>query len=193
MNKELVCGVGIYTKGKYKGSHKGVLTRENRIWRNMLSRCYSEKFLYKRPTYTGCTVSENFKNFQFFAEWCNNQIGFDKDGWQLDKDILTKGNKVYSEDLCVFVPQELNVLLLQSSKARGDYPIGVSFNGKYKAYFRVNSRGKYVGTYDTVQEAFDAYKNAKEGRVKEMAEKYRLIVDERVYYALVQWSVSIDD
>lgn len=34
------------------------------------------------------------------------------EGWHLDKDILLKGNKVYSPETCAFVPAKINSLLI---------------------------------------------------------------------------------
>ena len=62
----------------------GVIEKEYRKWENMLSRVYA------RPTksYLDCSVSPEFQKYSDFRDWCNKQIGFDQEGWVLDKDIL---------------------------------------------------------------------------------------------------------
>ena len=82
--------------------------KEYSIWNGVRQRCYNENIRYCSPTYQGVEMSENFKKYSYFKEWCNKQVGFDQEGWQLDKDILVKGNKLYSEDTCCFVPPEIN-------------------------------------------------------------------------------------
>lgn len=47
------------------------------------------------PTYLGCSVSKEFEDFQFFANWCHAQIGYGIDGYEIDKDLLVFGNKEY--------------------------------------------------------------------------------------------------
>ena len=96
------CGVGILG-AKYPSRVNGVHTKEYKLWTGMLERCYSTTLRNKYPTYKDCEASENFKSFEYFYEWCNNQIGFGNEGWQLDKDLLIKGNKIYSENTCVFM------------------------------------------------------------------------------------------
>ena len=76
-------------------------------WMCMLNRCYGAIKTRKNSTYKDCTMSDNFRYYPYFKDWCEKQVGFDQDGWQLDKDILGDGT-IYSEDVCVFVPQELN-------------------------------------------------------------------------------------
>ena len=79
-----VYGVGI-TGTKYLITISGVKTREYALWKNMLKRCYSDTYQKKYPTYEGCEVSDNFKNYEYFYEWCHKQIGFGNQGWHLDK------------------------------------------------------------------------------------------------------------
>ena len=79
-------------------------TKQYTAWVNMLTRCYSEKYLKERPTYLGCHTSKLFECYSDFYDWCDAQIGFGEVGFQLDKDLLIKGNKLYSENTCVFTP-----------------------------------------------------------------------------------------
>ena len=101
-----VYGIGILGT-KYPIKVSGVKTKEYMLWQSMLERCYSDAFKKKRPTYEGCEVGDNFKSYEYFYEWCHKQIGFGDSGWHLDKDLLIKGNKVYSENTCVFLLPKL--------------------------------------------------------------------------------------
>ena len=191
-----VCGVGIVGI-KYPISEGGVLTKEYTLWCNMLKRCYSDAYKKKQPTYIDCEVSDNFKSYEYFYEWCHKQIGFGVEGWQLDKDLLIKGNKVYSEDSCVFIPKEINTLLVKREASRGDYPIGVYWSktaNAFKATVRKNKgKQEYLGLFNTEIEAFNAYKTAKEAFIKELANKWKSQIDVRAYKALMNYEVNIDD
>ena len=191
-----VYGVGIIG-AKYPITINGVKTKEYVLWCCMLQRCYSDEFKKKRPTYEGCEVSEKFKSYEYFYEWCNKQIGSDNEGWHLDKDLLVKGNKVYSESTCVFLPQEVNTLLTKSESSRGKHLIGVCWNKTKKSFVAHvgKSKGKreFLGYFKTELEAFNAYKVAKETFVKEQANKWKGKVDPRAYEALTNYEVSIDD
>ena len=195
-----VFGVGI-TGTKYLITISGVKTREYALWKNMLQRCYSDAYRNKRPTYAGCKVSDNFKSYEYFYEWCHKQIGFGNQGWHLDKDLLTKGNikgnKVYSEDSCVFIPSEINTLLIKRAASRGKHLIGVYWSKTANAFVsRVNkSKGgsEYLGLFNTEIEAFKAYKKAKESFVKEQAYKWKSQIDPRAYNALMNYTVEITD
>ena len=195
-----VCGVGVLG-AKYPTRVNGVLTKEYELWNSMLTRCYSDSSKKRRPTYEGCEVSNNFKSYEYFYEWCNKQIGFSNEGnenpFHLDKDLLIKGNKVYSEDTCVFIPAEINTLLIKCAATRGECLIGVSWHKTRKAFVaKVNkSKGKreYLGFFKTEIEAFNAYKTAKEAFIKEQAEKWKGKIDDRAYEALMNYEVNIDD
>ena len=191
-----VYGVGILGT-KYPSTVNGALTKGYTLWCNMLKRCYSDVYKKKQPTYEGCRVSENFKSYEYFYDWCNEQIGFGVDGWQLDKDLLVKGSKIYSEDSCVFIPSEINKVLTKRTALRGKYLIGVSWNNTNKAFVaRVNkNKGKpeHLGFFKTELEAFNAYKHAKEIYIKELANKWKDQIDIRAYNALMNYQVEIDD
>ncbi len=188
------CGFGyIDIEGASIGRN---MTKEYQLWNNMINRCYNEKELSRNPTYKDCHVSEDWSYLSKFKEWCNQQIGFDQVSWQLDKDILVKGNKVYSPETCCFVPQEINNLFTKADRIRGKYPIGVYEDkqaGKFKVRISVEGKHKHVGRYYCEKEAFYAYKVAKEQYIKEVANKWKGQIDVRVYEALINWEVSIDD
>ena len=191
-----VYGVGILGT-KYSSRVNSVQTKEYTLWCHMLERCYSDAFKKKKPTYIGCEVSENFKSYEYFYEWCQNQIGFSNEGWQLDKDLLIKGNKVYSENTSVFLPSEINTLLIKREASRGKHPIGVYWSNSNKAFVAMvrKNKGKpeRLGCFATEIEAFNAYKQAKESFIKEQAEKWKGKVDDRAYEALMNYQVEITD
>ena len=195
-----VYGVGILGT-KYPTRVNGVRTKQYELWVNMLKRCYSDTYKKKHPTYEGCEVSNNFKSYEYFYEWCNQHVGFDNDGngnpFHLDKDLLIKGNKVYSESTCVFLPSEINSLLVKSDKIRGEHLIGVHWRNTKKAFVAQVSKNKgkseHLGFFNTELEAFKAYKKAKESFVKEQADKWKSQIDERAYEALMNYTVEITD
>ena len=191
-----VYGVGILG-AKYLASINGVQTKEYKLWNSMLGRCYSDTCKKKYPTYEDCEVSDNFKSFEYFYEWCQKQIGFANLYWHLDKDLLIKGNKVYSEDNCIFLPKEINSLLTKREALRGEHLIGVYWHKRGKAFAaqvnKSNGGSEHLGYFKTEIEAFKAYKTAKESFVKEQAEKWKSQIDERAYNALMNYQVEITD
>ena len=191
-----VYGIGVVGT-KYQSRVNGVLTKEYTLWVGMLKRCYSATYQKRQPTYEGCEASDKFKNYEYFYEWCHNQIGFGECGFQLDKDLLVKGNKVYSEDSCVFIPSEINTVLIKSTASRGEYLIGVSWHKTKKAFVARVSKNKgkqeHLGSFNTELEAFKAYKTAKESFIKEQADKWKDKIDPRAYNALMNYTVEITD
>ena len=194
-------GKGYLGEGKYKMSENGKLKREYLIWHSMLQRCYDPKFQERNPTYKGCKVEEYLLNFQYMGEWIENNY-YEVSGEQmcLDKDILCKGNKVYSRGTCIFVPQRINLLFTKSDKSRGKNPIGATElpSGNYRVFCN-NGNGKSVqlGTYKTKKEAFQVYKQYKEKLIKEVIDSYEGVIPEPFYSrlreAMYNYEVEITD
>lgn len=188
--KPSVYGVGIV--GDSAIVVEGTKSKEYSVWVRMLDRCYSLK--ESSPTYEGCEVSDFFKFFPNFVSWCHNQIGFNQDGFALDKDILVKGNKLYSETTCCFVPREINNLFTNRKTSSVGVIIGTFKHGdRFGARFSKATRTTHLGYFNTEIEAFCAYKKAKEAHIKEVANRWMGKIDHRVYDALMNWTIEIDD
>ena len=193
--EKTIFNIGYIGVGKYKVTINRKSTKHYNLWNAMLKRCYSSKFIEKHPTYELCEVCPEWHNFQAFAEWVDrNYYEVDDEPMDIDKDILIKGNKIYSPDNCVFVPKKINLLFIKSNGNRGDLPVGVSrVNKKYRANCYTNGKRKHLGYYDTKEEAFEVYKNFKEKYIKEVAEEYKDKIPSKLYNAMMMYEVEIDD
>ena len=194
-------GIGYLGEGKYKMSENGKNTDEYDIWYHMLMRCYDPKYQEKHTTYRACKVEDYLLNFQHMGEWIDdNYYEIPGEKMCLDKDILCKGNKIYSRETCIFVPQKINTLFIKCNKSRGKDPIGVYQlpSGNYQAYCN-NGYGKYIylGVYSTKEEAFRVYKQYKEKVIKEVIDSYEDEIPEPFYSrlkeAMYNYEVEIDD
>ena len=168
--KPTVYGVGI-NDSAYKSSIRvnGKYTEcpAYRIWRNMLQRCYSTKFHENNPTYTRCTVSKEWLSLSAFRAWMSKQDYHHK---HIDKDLLHKGNTMYSPSNCLFVPPEINNLLTDNRAIRGEYPQGVHKKyRKYIAEIRTNGKKRYIGSYNTIKDAERAYNKRKSEHIKDIS------------------------
>lgn len=165
-------------------------------WKAMNRRCTENGYQQlKSPTYVGC--KNEFEDFQEFVEWSRQQVGYGDRTYDLDKDLLIKGNKIYSPETCVFLPHSINMLLIKAKAVRGNYPIGVSYHKRDDNYIAQCSSGKgilaYLGYHDTPESAFQAYKSYKENLVRKVAEEYKNIIDPRAYQVLMNYQVEITD
>lgn len=182
----------------------GKRSKEYFLWKEILYRCYSEQFKESRPTYQDVICDPEWHLFENFYEWLHSQENFEKwineEDWAIDKDILFKGNKVYSPERCCLVPKNVNCLFCKSDALRGELPIGVSFDHDSNYRARVNDPirkqvSKLIGTYGTEDKAFLAYKNEKEKIIKEVAniEYQKGNITEQCYKAMLSYQVEITD
>jgi len=188
--ERIMCGMG------YRGSDNVDCRCESYLrWHDMINRCYNEKFHERQPQYKGCTVCEEWLNYSNFKVWYDeNKIkGMSLD---LDKDILFKGNLEYSPATVAFVPHVINTLFINGKKNRGNYPVGVHWDkekNKYRAEMSFAGKMIRLGRFDTVESAFARYKEYKEDFIKDMAEQYKDVLPYKVYEAMMNWVVEIDD
>ena len=187
-----------FKDGKY------VSTWEYNKWMGMLQRCFDDKYKEKYPTYKDTACCERwlcFANFLEDLEILKQEYNWGKDEkLNLDKDILYKSNKIYSLENCILVPNWINTLFTKSNAIRGDCPIGTTYHKaskKYQARCNINGENKNLGYYNTTEQAFNAYKIAKEQEVKRIANecvsKGYITKDSRLYNAMINYQVEIDD
>jgi len=196
-----VYGVGYIGEGNYKVSENSRKTRIYTTWSHMLERCYDEKIHKKRPTYKDCSASEEFHNFQNFGDWDkDNYYKVEGEVMCLDKDILVKHNKIYSPKTCIYVPQTINNLFTKRNSKRGESAIGTTpKNGKYQVQcWLINpetgkSKQEFLGYYETQEKAFEIYKYYKEKNIKIVADYFREQIPDKLYDALYNYEVEIDD
>ena len=193
--------VGI-TGNKYPTKISGKHVAEYAAWHNIISRSYNKKDKRKNPTYKDVTCCNEWLHYENFYEWLHRQGNFDKwlngDKWAVDKDILNKGNKIYSPENCCLVPQNVNGLFVKNNTSRNDLPIGVIKSGTgFQVHCSNPLTYKYenLGIYPTMTEAFLVYKKRKEEIIKLVAqiEFDNGNITKECYEAMTNYIVEITD
>lgn len=195
-------GVGIIGN-KYPRSKNRKNIKEYITWRDMLRRCFDVEYKEKHPTYKDVTCCKEWLNYENFYEWLHSQENFDKwlngDKWSIDKDILVKGNKIYSPEMCVLSPHNVNSLFVKCDSTRGSLPIGVvkdkyGFIASYHNPY-ISNKSNYIGHYSTFEKAFYEYKVYKENIIKQIAQiEYESgNITEQCYRAMMEYEVEITD
>lgn len=160
------------------------------IWRHMVIRCWYTKDK-GRDDYSHVSVSDEWLDYSNFYTDVADMVGYNVEGFVLDKDLLSGHSKIYSKETCCFIPSDINVAFTKSDATRGEYLIGVDFHkktGKFRARHK-----RHLGLFNTEIEAFMAYKQDKESYLKDLAEKYKDVIDPRAYNALLNYEVKITD
>jgi len=194
-NHRSFSGVGYFGYGKFKGDNPLTSFYLN-TWSCMLKRCYRDDVHKRQPHYKGCTVAEEWHNFQNFAQWMeDNYNPVTMKSWQLDKDTINKGNTIYSKESCIFIPSEINLIFTKRPVKISKLPPGVKLTkgGRFTANVMLNKVKHWLGVFDTPELAFEAYKTAKETHIKNLADKWKNLIDPRVYQALYNYKVEITD
>lgn len=137
-----------------------------------------------------CITRNSRRTICIFDKWFNGEL------WAVDKDILVKGNKVYSPETCCLVPANVNALFVKRDKSRGELPIGVTkHRKKYRASISINRKQIILPVRNTLEEAFLDYKNTKEEHIKKIAQdEYKKgNITEKCYEIMMNYEVEITD
>lgn len=186
----IVYGIGFIGDGKYGGD-----SAYYQIWHSMIQRCYSSSVHERQPTYIGCTVCQEWHNFQNFAKWCELNHPGGVGEYQLDKDLKVIGNKIYSPDKCIFVAKLVNGFATDRAAKRGDCMIGVYFEesrGKFQSYCSnpFTKKREFLGRHEDELKAHLAWRKRK----SELAHELAMIQDrEEVKQALLNWKEALDN
>lgn len=176
-----VCKTGFMGVGTYRAKVSGKPTLEYIVWSGMLYRCYGDLTAKKYPTYADVKVCEEWYNFQNFAHWyCNT--GYYNMSYELDKDLLFPGNRVYSPNTCCMVPQEINNVVSGNNPRKTNLPTGVYQNGNG---FQVKIANQHVGFFGTQDIAAQHYVETKQLATLELANKWKDYISNAVYLALI--------
>lgn len=166
-------------------------------WKNMLHRCYDDNVQKNQPSYKGSYVCKEWLNYSNYRKWFNEhyyQVGDEQS--DCDKDILIKGNRCYSPSTVCVVPHSINTLFTYKQRSEAELLPGVWYEkdkNKYRAGLAFCGKKIKIGTFDTEEEAFNAYKEYKEKFIKNMAEKYKNKIPYCAYEAMMNWVVDEND
>lgn len=170
----------------------GAMEKEYIIWKDVTRRCLSNDFKEKYPTYRDCTLSDSWIYYSQFKNDMSRMIGFNQEGFQIDKDLLFHGNKHYSFENCCFLPHEINTFLAFNRRNRGEYPVGVNFNkraGLFVAKISMDNKRYDLGYFTNPIDAHLRYKEKKEMHAKTLAKRWKSKISEKAYNALMSFEV----
>ena len=162
----------------------------------MIKRCYKEQKSYDDESYKDCVVDAEWHNFQNFAKWYEENMYVCNEKLVIDKDIKTHGNRIYTKENCMILPERINLLFIKEKARRGNLPIGVYFQkekGNYVAMCSVDRKTKYIGSYSNPQIAFNHYKEFKEEHINKVLENYIGILPNDVYEEVKKYKIEITD
>lgn len=131
-----VYGVGYLGIGCNGKNH-----RSYNVWKNMIARCYNKETQRKHKSYIGCSVCDEWHNFQNFSEWYDKNIDESFVNPEIDKDIKIPGNKVYSPCSCLIVSKSENLNEL-SERRRKEAVLISPFGQVFK--FRSQTEASWV-------------------------------------------------
>lgn len=186
-----------YCYSVYGFGYRGCIKVENKkfysIWSKMLQRCYSDKYKNRFKTYENVSCCEEWLNYSVFEKWCyDNYYELEGERTELDKDILVKGNKIYSPETCIFVPRKINTCFVSQNLIKDNgLPCGITVDSKNVYNAQCNTQNGRVYKYSKdLNKVLNFYKIEKEQEVKLLAEIYKNVIPIRLYNALYLWKYT---
>lgn len=159
-------------------------------WTNMMQRCYDEETHKRKPYYAPCTVEAEWHNFSNYREWHKENAMGDKKV-DLDKDVLIRGNTVYSSDTCTLIPHFTNTIFEERGIATNI--VQNNDTGKYDVFMSVLGKRKDIGSFDTEEKGKQAFFDYKKDYIKKYAKKCKGRVPDKTYQAMMNWEIEITD
>lgn len=162
------------------------MRRAYKVWTSILFRSYVDE---KRADHLKTSLSDEWIYFPNFLEWYNDNY---VEGWELDKDLLGEGSRIYSKDTCAFLPREVNQFLVVSKGSEGEISRGFYYNherNKYVTCFSIKKVNYTHKGFETAKEAQEEFNRFKKETAKHYAEKYRYGLSERAYNKLVNFDM----
>lgn len=162
-------------------------------WNSMIKRCYS--VTKKDSSYANCSVCKEWLCFENFEKWYNeNYYTITNEKICIDKDILVRGNRIYSPTTCLFVPERINNLFIYKKNKDSNLPIGVVIRKnkgivKYISKMNIDGKETHLGAHNTIEGAFDNYKKKKENNIKRIANIYKNNIPQKLYNILMEYEV----
>ena len=182
----MIYGVGLNDVGKVTDPVTKKKCKIYTMWLDMLRRCYSETYQNQHVKYKGCSVEPGWFKFSSFKDWVlsNKEYAENK---QLDKDLLVKGNKLYSPETCTFISQEINKFLTVNQTKKSGLPVGV--NKKSNRFQAVcnnpfTKKLEHLGYFSSAEEAHLAWKTKKQEIAKIYADQEN---NEEIKQALIEY------
>lgn len=158
-NNRLVCGIG------HKGCEGTVDSNGKRLvsytrWKAILRRCSTEE------VYKDVSICDEWLEFKNFKEWFDtNYI----EGFEIDKDLQSGSEKIYSPSTCIFLPPEINKMLTPSQlDAKGIE----KKNQKWRAKLYIGGKKTTLKVQPTEVLAYEDYKEARLLEVKRILNEH---------------------
>ncbi|UUW39807.1 putative AP2 domain-containing protein [Vibrio phage VPMCC14] len=166
------------------------------------------KSLHRRVTnvdfYKDCSVCSDWCYYSEFKKWVMNELSaynhsFQLSQLQLDKDILNpfEGNKLYSPEKCILIPQELNKFTTFEKKGHEFKYIGAHLD-KRDGYYYTHCNNPFTrksSTYGrslTAEEAHKKWCLVKSGFCRELVEK-QIYKRDIINQALLRTAVILEE
>ena len=165
--------------------------KKNSMWHNMYDRCYSEKYHERSPQYKDCTMCDEWlDDKESFFDWVDeNYYTYGDEQIDLEKDILVKGNKIYSPDTCIFAPHSINTYFEKLTRK----PVYLEKLDKWKAEIWIEGKTINLGYYDTEEKAKEVFIKHKEAAILAKADIYKDGIPRALYDAMVNWKMELAD
>ncbi len=183
-NFPVIFGRGYLGEGEYSRANNKLYA----LWYNMMTRCYSKAYQTRFPTYIGCKVIKRWFNFQEFCKDITRMKNWNAVGFELDKDLRSLSNKIYSPKYCSFVPSAINLIITGTRNPVKTEYTGVTYTPtyakKYRARVKINEK-VYQRRFDNPKSAHKYYMKIKLKIIKEVVQTHKRNIHTEVYNNIV--------